>query len=493
MRVELESALDPLVLALDVGSIATRGGLYDAAARPVRGMRHKVPHHFTTSPSGASEIDPDAVVREVEAILVHVAVGEVEGRVRGVALDTFASSLVGVDTGGRAVTPCYTYADSRNAAQAEQLRRELDEAAVHQRTGCRLHTSYLPARLRWLTDTAPDVVDRVDRWLSLGEYVHLQLLGTAVVGTSTAAWTGMLDRRTGRWDAELLRASGARAEQLSEVRDPEAPVTDPPADVARRWPALAGAAWFPVVTDGFASNIGAGAAREDTIAASAATSGALRVLLGHMPEELPAGLWCYRVGAGRWLLGGALNDVGRVVTWLESTLRLSGSADLGAVLAAPPEDTTPVVLPYLTGERSPGWATGARAVLGDVSVTSGPEQLFRGAMEGVALAFGRVADPLQQVGGRAARILASGRVSQELPDWLQVLADVLDAPVEHVTMKRTTLRGTALLALEVLAPDTPRSPADSGAVYTPYAERAPYYAARRHRFQQLYEAAVAAG
>ena len=120
------------------------------------------------------------------------------------ALDTFASSLVGVGEDRRAWTPCFTYADSRCANQVVQLRRELDEMEVQQRTGCRLHTSYLTPRLRWLRDTAPDTFAAARQWMSLGEYVYLQLLGVTAAGTSTAAWTGMLDRRTGRWDPELL-------------------------------------------------------------------------------------------------------------------------------------------------------------------------------------------------------------------------------------------------------------------------------------------------
>src|SRR5215207_9000241 len=54
-RVKLREAIDPLVLAVDVGSTASRGDVYDAAGRPVRGGREKVPHHFTTRDDGTSE------------------------------------------------------------------------------------------------------------------------------------------------------------------------------------------------------------------------------------------------------------------------------------------------------------------------------------------------------------------------------------------------------------------------------------------------------
>jgi gluconokinase len=246
------------VLAVDIGSTASRGDVYDAAGRPVQGGREKVPHQFTTRDDGTSEIDPDQIVGEVQQIITALATDRRAGRIGGVALDTFASSLVGVSADRRACTPCFTYADSRCAAQVGELRRELDERVIQQRTGCRLHASYLTARLRSLRDTMPDTFRSVRHWMSLGEYIYLQIVGTTAAGTSTAAWTGMLDRRTGQWDQELLDVCGVREEQLSEIRDPDQPITEVDAAVRRRWPALAGAAWFPVVSDGFSSNMGAG-------------------------------------------------------------------------------------------------------------------------------------------------------------------------------------------------------------------------------------------
>src|SRR3954465_9492069 len=116
-RVALDEALNPLVLALDVGSTASRGDVYDAAGRPVEGGRRKIPHEFRTSGDGASEIDPDQGADELGTIITHLAAAPLGGGMAGVALAPFASSLVGVATDGRAVTPCYPYADSRCGPQ----------------------------------------------------------------------------------------------------------------------------------------------------------------------------------------------------------------------------------------------------------------------------------------------------------------------------------------------------------------------------------------
>ncbi|WP_250006884.1 gluconokinase [Actinoplanes sp. M2I2] len=484
--VALDAALDPLVVALDIGSTATRGGVHDASGRRVHGLQHKVPHAFTVAPDGTSVIDPDQVTAEVGQVLDAVTGNRRLGtRIAGVAMDTFAASLIAVDAAGHALTPCLTYADSRSADAVAALREELDEHAVQQRTGTRLHTSYHAPRLRWLAAAEPRVAGEATAFWSLGEYILARLIGEPLAGTSTVAWTGLLDRRTGELDAELLTAAGIGAEHLSPVRD----LTEPAHPAApQRWPALARAAWFPVITDGFASNIGSGATDATVVTAATATSGALRVLLDGPADPLPFGLWNYRVSAGRTLLGGAINDVGRAVSWAQDTLRLS--PELGSVLAAAPSDATPLVLPYLTGERAPGWIGEARAVLGGVSAATGADALFRGIVEGVALTYARVADELRPAAPRVLEVAAAGRVSNDHPEWLGILADVLGRPVTHVTRRRATQRGTALLALDVLAPEIPRAPRATGATYEPRPAHAEHYAQRRARFAEAYDALV---
>jgi gluconokinase len=486
-RVQMSRAVDPFVLALDVGSTASRGDVYDATGRPVEGGRQKVAHQFRTAGDGTSEIDPDTVVEELGQIIDGLATKERQGRIGGVALDTFASSLVGVSTDGSAVTPCYTYADTRCAPQAMALRRELNEAEVHQRTGCRLHTSYLAPRLRWLRETNPDQFAAAARWMSLGEYAYLKLLGTTAAGTSTAAWTGLLDRRSGAWDPQMLTAAGVESDQLSAVRNPDQPLTDVDQRGSHRWPALADVSWFPPIADGFASNLGTGADKPTSAALAAATSGAMRVLVDEIPDSFPSGLWCYRVDARRSLIGGAINDVGRTVAWLQATLQL-GETDLNELMAAAPDRVTPLVMPYFTGERAPGWATDARAVFTRISAATTGPLMFRGGMEGVALTYARVAAALQTTAANPQRILASGRVTQDLPGWLQVLADVLNAVVEPVTIKRATLHGTALHALEVLTPTTPPAPTPTGGALHPLPQHRSYYQERATEYERLYAA-----
>jgi gluconokinase len=111
-------------------------------------------------------------------------------------------------------------------------------------------------------------------------------------------------------------------------------------------------------------------------------------------------------------------------------------------------------------------------------------------MEGVALSYARIAAQVRTAAGDPRRIVASGRVAQDLPSWLQLQADVLGAPVEPVTIKRATLHGTALHALDVLAPDTPRAPVRTAATLQPVPAHHDHYLGRAQQYDELYRAVI---
>ena len=86
--------------------------------------------------------------------------------------------------------------------------------------------------------------------------------------------------------------------------------------------------------------------------------------------------------------------------------------------------------------------------------------------------------------------MASGSASQDVPELLQLLADALGKPVARAEFKRATLRGTALLALESLAPDVERASPPYGPEHRPVPGRAEHYRTARARFEELYGAVV---
>ncbi|MDN5558467.1 MAG: gluconokinase [Ruaniaceae bacterium] len=483
--VKLSQAKAPFVLALDVGSTAARGGLFDAKGRPILGTRIKVDHDFATSSSGRSAISPDLVVDEVTAIIDAIVTKRLAGKIAAVAMDTFSSAVVGVDDGGAAITPCFTYADSRPASDVSYLLRRTDEVALQHRTGTRLHSSYLPARLHWLRRVEPDTFDLAETWMSLGEYVYLRLLGVRGASMSSAAWTGLLNRHTGQWDPEAVELAGITMDRLSPVLPGAETFTTSPR-MAQRWPGLADSVWLPAIPDGYASTLGP-VTDERTITLGSSTSGAMRLLVNGIPGEIPPGLWAYRVHEDRTLVGGALNDVGRMVTWLDSTINVPNKAIRESWMRGRPNPASPIVLPFLTGERSTGWRSDARAIIGDIGESTDAAALYRGGIEGIAMTYRRVAEQMAEVSGDINGIVATGGITQSFPGWLHVLANVLGMPVTPKAMKRSTLRGAALLALDHVAPGIERTIHETADPVVPNRAWVSEYNARYERFCELYE------
>src|SRR3990172_11560150 len=238
--VPLSDAQPPLILALDLGSSSLRAVLFDAQARLIEGLVASQPHTFRTATGGAAEDDANAVfegvVQMIDGILNQIGRRSVE--IGGVALDTYVTNVLGVDDDILPVTPIYTYADTRAADDAAQLRRQFSEVEVLDGTGCLPRASYLPARFAWLRRARPDELRRARRWIGLGEHIFDRLLGQAVLSVSAAAWTGLLNRRSLEWDTRWLNALGLAVDQLPRVMDASQAVGGPKPERAARWPPL---------------------------------------------------------------------------------------------------------------------------------------------------------------------------------------------------------------------------------------------------------------
>lgn len=441
----------PFVLAIDVGSSSVRALVFDRLGRSVSQLKVRLPYQMQTAADGGVEVDADAIVRLVTAAIDRILdrTGRRRADVQAVALSTFWHNVLGVGADSRPVTPLLSWADTRSRSAADMLRRTLDERAIHARTGCRLHPSYLPAKLLWLSQTQPDRFRQAARWVSIGEYLYGRFFGHATVSVSMASATGLFDLRNGVWDAEVLAAMPVQADRLSPIDN--APARGLSKAFARRWPALKEVPWFPALGDGACSNIGSGCLSAERVALAVGTSGAMRVAWEGSLSEIPWGLWCYRVDRQRLVMGGALSNAGNLYAWLRRALRIGGTTAVERALARMAPDGHGLTwLPFLSGERSPGWAAGARGVIAGLALSSTPLHLVRAGLEAVAYRFLAIDMILQGVFPQGREAVASGGGLLNSGAWVQVLTDVLGRPVVVSGEPEASSRGAALMALDAL-------------------------------------------
>lgn len=489
----------PLVLALDVGTSSCRASLYDAQGQRVGELSAQRAYAPRVSAEGGADLEADALVEQVATAIDSVAeqAGIAFSAVGAAATSTFWHSLMGLDADGNAATPVYLWMDARSRDCVEHLKDQLDERAVHARTGCVLHWSYLPAKLLWLSQTMPDLFHGVQSWLSFGEYLMLRLFGRTFASVSMASATGLFNQHTCDWDDEVVAALPIQREQLPEIGSLHDSLRGLRPPYAARWPALRHVPWLPAVGDGACSNLGAGCTTRERFALMIGTSGALRVLWRADGVAIPWGAWCYRADHNRFVLGGALNDGGSLFAWLRQTLQLPSLEESEAALAKmEPDAHALTILPFWTGERSPGWSKDARGVILGLRLHTTPTDILRAALEAIALRFAALDSILRQVVPESREIVATGGALLRSPAWLQIMADALGHPLLASAEPEASSRGAALLALEAMG-DLPEGeealqpPLERA--YEPVPAHTERYRAAAERQRLLYNLLVAEG
>lgn len=485
---EPASAPAPLVLAIDVGTSSTRAILFGADGTALPDSEAQVAHEFEVDSTGAVVADANRLftvaIEVVDAVLERNRVQP--GEVVAVGVSCFWHSLLALDRDGQPLTPIVSWADTRSVADAEALKQLLDEAATHARTGCVFHTSYWPAKLRWLERTDRDRRERTCFLGGYAEYLFLRLCGRFVTTISMASGTGLFDQHRADWDAPLLDLLQVERARLPEVVDRDDPSVRLTPEYAARWPALAGIPWFPAVGDGAASNVGSGCVDSRRMALSVGTSGVMRLLVPGSTIDIPPGLWCYRLDRHRFVVGGALSNAGNAVAWLGEALTLPEDADR-AIAALAPGAHGLAVLPYFTGERTPEWNPLARAAIVGLGLHSTPIEMLRATLEAVACRFALVHDLLRPLAAPGYDIIGSGGGLEHWKAWCQIITDALGYPVALARESEASARGAALLALESLGliASLDAIPTPLAAVFAPEPSAMDAYRVERARIERL--------
>ncbi len=470
----------PLILTLDIGTSSTRALLFDAQGQALPNYTVQLPNHMHTTADGGATFDWADLCNIIGQVIDQTLqkAGSLVEHIGGVGIDTFVSNVMGLDATGTPTTPLYTYADTRNTADVQAMQTESGSHAIahiHNRTGCLLHSSYLPARFRWLKRTQPDVFAKTARWVSIGEYLFEQFFGPescpCTASYSVASWSGLLNRKSLTWDADWLAYLQMEPACFSPLGDVSHPSQGLHPEWAARWPALQDVPWFPAIGDGAAANIGSGCDQPEQIALTIGTTGAMRVVLENEIAIVPDGLWVYRVDSKRALLGGATTEGGNLYQWLRDSLQLPPITELEPVLAQyGPATHGLVVLPFVAGERAPGWQGDARASLIGFTLNTTPTDIVRAGLESIAYRFALIYERIApHLPTSEHQIIASGGGLLSSPTWLQIMADVLGRPILTLREGEATSRGVALLALEAL--DLIEQPSDlppeTGDMYEP--------------------------
>jgi len=442
------------VMVVDIGTSSIKTSLFNTSAKNIPRMSVKIPHKIINKIDGTSEQDPEHLRLLVEKsidLILDKSIGVVD-EIIAVSFDSMASTILGIDIKGEAITPVYTYADTRSYKQVEKIKKELNESTLHDHTGVMQHTSYVPPRIMWLKENNPHLVKKIYKYLDFSTYLFSKWFKSKdyFASYSISSWSGLLNRHELEWDSQLLDYLNINLENLPRLKSYENYQIGFNRTYSKRWPRLFKSKFFLSVGDGASANIGSGCINEKKIALTIGSTGAMRVIMDNNPKNLPKGLWSYKLGKNRSLLGGSFSEGGNLINWANNNLNLPKKNILDSHL----KNLTPgqhglSVLPFFSGERSIGWSNNSLGIISGIKLSNNSIDILQAILESVAYRFYLVYELLKNYTNNA-QIFVSGEALKNSSWWIQTISDVLNVPLNIFENSEDTSKGTAILCLTAL-------------------------------------------
>ncbi len=395
------------------------------------------------------EVDgPDSAVRDGDSIYAQMmALGREAAAGRDIDLIVLSGTWHGLTLRNpdlSAVTPVmewpYTGAQDLSAG----LRR--DEELMwwfYERTGCMVNAIYPVFKLQHLRSQGVDIDGKLA--LDQASLNFARMTGQVWTNPSLASGSGLLSATDVDWDAAVIDRfdlSGVRLAELHETTD-TAPLGDEAAVLLGLTPGI------PVLTpgpDGGLNQVGDLATEPGDMTFSMGTSGALRVAARHPSFSPTLSTWSYRSPLGA-LSGAATSGCGNCVDWARE--RLFGSStdyrEIEPLLSADRTDL-PSFMPFLFGERSPGWQDQRRGGFLDLAPQHSRVDMYQSVLEGVVYSLFHCYKELTALNGLPRRIVLSGGVLSS-PFWTQLTADVFGVPMDVSAQQHTSIVGAVRMGL----------------------------------------------
>ncbi len=435
-----------LVVAVDCSTTASKALIFDAGGRTLGQGRHAIPL-AQPGPGRHEQSASDWWTATSSAVRTALA-GLYPARVAAVVVthqrETFCCLVDESE-----VRPAIVWMDSR----AQRLVQTLGSEEVHAVSGRPPDNTPPLYKLAWLTRHEPLMIDRATRIGDVGAYLNLRLTGRWVSSWASADCLGLMDMLSRTWSEDLCALAGVRAEQLPGIVAPGEVIGGLGERAARELGLPPGTAVIAGAGDGQCAAVGAGAIAPGvlylnmgTAIASGTTSPNYAWSKNHRTVAAASGtgfLYEAFLSSGTYMVNWFCREFG---PFTAPGLDLTSEALLEAAASRVPRGADGLLaLPYWNAAQTPYWDASARGAVVGWTGYHGKAHLYRAILEGIALEI-----RLQTEGVTAAvspsptRLIVTGGGSRSRL-WMQVLADVLDRPLEISAEPETTALGAAML------------------------------------------------
>src|SRR5258707_5219558 len=404
-----------IFLGIDCGTQSTKTIALDWESGEILASAQKAYGFVPNLPPGAMEQDPkDWIEAEEQSIGEVIAkLGALKDEVRGIGVSGQQHGLVVLDQEDRVVRAAKLWNDTTTSSQCDQITDHFGgPAGVIALVGNTMRTGYTAPKILWLRQNEPENWKRTRSILLPHDYLNFWLTGAKKMEFGDASGTALLDVKTRQWSMKLgAYIADDVCEKLPLIISSKLPNGTLREELCRKW----GLTKAPSVSAGGGDNmmaaIGTGNIQPGVVTASLGTSGTL-FAFSTVPIIDPQGeVAAFCDSTDNWLplictlnLTLVTEHVRNLFGWDYAQLE----EQIGAV---PAGCDGLLLLPYLTGERTPDLPNSTGVFHGLTLTNFTAAHMARPAFEGVTLGLCYGLSRFPQLGMHPPRIRLTGGVS----------------------------------------------------------------------------------
>ncbi|GLS21790.1 sugar kinase [Labrys miyagiensis] len=440
----------PRLLGLDFGTGGIRVGVFDLDSRTMLGEREVQYETRQPHPGWAEQSPADwwRCLGEATRGLMRDLGSPV---IDGVCAATTASTVVACKRDGTPLRPSLLWMDCRAAGEAAITARSAHPVLAY--AGGSDAAEWLVPKAMWLARHEPEIYGGAEIICECLDYINFKL---------TDLWVGSRMNATCKWNYDSV-AKCFHEDLFAEFGVPDLARKLPPeikavgAPIGKISPAAAehlGLVNRPILAQGgidaHTGIVGAGTLRPGEHLMIGGTS---VVHLFQLDGEAPVtGFWGpypHAMVDDYWLVEAGQVSAGSVLSWASRDIFQLDNGGLAALwdeaAAKPVGSTGLLTLDYFMGNRTPYRDPLLRGAVMGLSLSHSRADIYRSAVEGVALGSANVLKRIRKLGIPCNRIVSSGGYAKNRL-WLRATVDALGMPVELLSQTNLTIIGATACA-----------------------------------------------
>jgi glycerol kinase len=442
------------ILAIDEGTTSTRAIIFNKKLKLKASAQKEFKQYFPAS--GLVEHDAEeiwkAVLFTLKAAVKKAGISASNIKTIGIT-NQRETVVVWSRKTGKPIHNAIVWQDRRTANLCHELKTRGFENMVTAKTGLLLDPYFSAPKISWVLNHVKGARAQAEKgelcFGTIDSFLIWRLTGGAVHATdaTNACRTLLYNIHTGDWDDELLNLFNVPRAILPVIKDCAADFGVTQKKILGAEIAIGG-----VAGDQHAATIGQACFQPGMMKSTYGTGCFAMMNTGAAPvtshNKLLTTLAYQLNGKRTYALEGAIFIAGAAVQWLRDGLKIvQSAAETGALAKASDPHQQVYLVPAFVGLGAPYWDAEARGALFGLTRGTTNKELARAALEAVCYQTRDLLEAMKKDWGAAGKTVLRVDGGMAASNFtMQMLADILNAPVDRPNILETTALGAAYLA-----------------------------------------------